>query len=636
MFKRIVEVLERSSSGYQTSTLDISGIRWERFWKITLTFLFFLISAALIVAWSTPAMGYESSIYRSTPVILWVSIIASFIAGVILVAIPIAESGLNRGVLWRMGFLLIFLSYIVCLSLFIIRGYYVWHMGSDPAYHIGWIKETLNTGHAPTLIIYPITHIYLSEISFFTGLNLIILHKLVPVIFGLLCVLFMYVLAKALFPSRDGALLVAVLSCCLTFDWYLDLTPNALSNMLFPFTLFLIIKFSQRKEWAWAIALSVIIILYPVFHVLPAIILGLILLTLWIPIILLGVIQNFREGKVHILKYDRSNLRLMCPLLLLLIWIIFWISSFQVFGYTIRDVYQTIALEGKETKGAAFLDQIAYAQNYGYSVIEQALKEYSAVALLFSLSLLTLLLLWRDFAAKDHSKFLFSFYGPYFAILFMMGALFVFNLSFGPFRLMIYISMLGTLFAAHLLTYFLTDRKTKRIPLLQRAYFKVLCVTVVITFLFFTSMLTLYSSPYNLGVNHQTTQSEVMGMTFCCDHRNVNSPVTVMTIYLGGFSYAFLNPEERAIQRLPALPDKDQRIPWHFGYDRYFTLSSVYANEIYICITQRDKLQYVDLFPEIASLRFTEMDFERLDYDPSVDFLYSNGGFDLWKVATVV
>ncbi len=56
----------------------------------------------------------------------------------------------------------------------------------------------------------------------------------------------MYVLAKAVFSNRDGALLAGVLSCCLTFGWYLNLTPNELSNMFMPFALFLIIKYLQK------------------------------------------------------------------------------------------------------------------------------------------------------------------------------------------------------------------------------------------------------------------------------------------------------------------------------------------------------------------------------------------------------
>ena len=200
--------------------------------------------------------------------------------------------------------------------------------------------------------------------------------------------------------------------------------------------------------------MSAIIILYPVFHVLPAIVLGLVLLTLWTPVKLAETIQNLRERRAYILKYNREDLRLVVPFLLLLSWFIFWISSFQVFGYTIKDIYNTVALEEKESKGAAFLDQISYAQNYGYSVIEQALKVYGVQALLVLFSLLALLLLWREFTTRGLNKPLLSFYGPFFAILFMMGILFIFNLPFGPFRFMIYISMLGTLFAAYLLSHF--------------------------------------------------------------------------------------------------------------------------------------------------------------------------------------
>jgi hypothetical protein len=77
-------------------------------------------------------------------------------------------------------------------------------------------------------------------------------------------------------------------------------------------------------------------------------------------------------------------------------------------------------------------------------------------------------------------------------------------------------------------------------------------------------------------------------------------------------------------------------VPWHFGYDKHHTLSTLYTNEMDMIITQKDRLQYVDLFPDMAELRFTERDFERLDYDPGISFLYSNGGFDLQKVTMVV
>ena len=204
----------------------------QRFQKVTLIFLFFLLSVALIITWNTPATGYESSIYWSTPLILWVSVIASVAVGVALVVVAIAKNELEKNFLWKVGFLLVFLSYAICLALFIIRGYYMWAMEGDLSSHIGWTEEILNTGYVPTSIVYPAAHIYLSEIIALIDLDLFFVHKIIPLILGLLCVLFMCALAKTLFVKNFTYLLVGILSCCLAHNWYLRMTPNILGVIL--------------------------------------------------------------------------------------------------------------------------------------------------------------------------------------------------------------------------------------------------------------------------------------------------------------------------------------------------------------------------------------------------------------------
>ena len=329
--------------GTLNNHVQSSAIQRQRFQKVTLIILLSLLSVALIITWNTPATGYEASIYWSTPLILWVSLIASMIVGVVLVFESIAKNELDQSYLWKIGLLLVFLSYAICLGLFIIHGYYMWRMNGDPPTHIGWIIETLDTGHAPISVIYPATHIYLSQITFIADLDLVILHKIVPLIFGLLCVLFMYVFAKALFSKPAGALLTVVISCSLPFGWYLDLTPNALANLAFPLVLFLTVRYLQQKTWPWAVALSTVILLYPVFHPVPAIFLGMVLLTLWIPPILPKVTKILYERKIG--DFNRLDFRLVLPFLVLVIWFIFWISSFYIWDLTINSMYQTICSE---------------------------------------------------------------------------------------------------------------------------------------------------------------------------------------------------------------------------------------------------------------------------------------------------
>ena len=611
------------------------AIQRQRFQKVVLIFLFLLLSVALIITWNTPATGYESSIYRSTPLILWVSLIASVIVGIALVVVAIAKNELDRSSLWKIGFLLIFLSYAVCLALFIIRGYYMWCMTGDPAHHIGWIKEILGMGHTPTSVIYPATHIYLSEIIFITDLDLVFLHKIVPLVFGLLCILFMYVFARALFSKPAEALLAGIISCSLAFGYYLNLTPNGLANLFLPLALFLVVKYLQHKAWPWAVALSAVVLLYPVFHPVPTVFLGMVFLTLWIPPILPEVIKALHEKKIGDFNFNRLDLRSMLPfLVLLLIWFIFWISLFSMWDWTVKSMYRTICLEQEPSAMLDLVNQISYAQGYGYNVIEQVIRRLWAPIILFVLSVISLPLLWGNFSQGRHDERLFAFYGPLGVVALVMPALYLFNLAFGPLRLMFYISMLGTIFAAYFFAYLLTgERKGSG---LQRSSLKTTFVILVIASLFLGGVLNLYPSPYNLTQSYQTTQSEVAGMAYIYEYRDTDIPLSGITIAPGRFAHALLTPEERAIQNLPMyLEDQDRIAPWHFGYDRYASISSVYNEETDLAITQRDKLIYVDYFPDMAQYRFTDQDFEQLAGDPGINFLYSNGGFGLWKVTVM-
>lgn len=611
-----------------------SAIHRQSLLKVGLIFLFLLQSIALIITWNTPATGYEASIYRSTPLILWVSLISSVIAGITVIVVSISKNELDRSYLWKIGFLLVFLSYAVCLALFIIRGYYMWCMGGDPASHIGWIKETLDTGHVPTSVFYPITHIYLSEIIFMTDYDLVFLHKIVPLIFGLFCILFMYAFSRSLFSKPDKALLTCVISCSLAFGWYLNLTPNALANLFFPFTLFLVVRYLQQNTWPWTVVLSAAILLYPIFHPVPAIFLGIIFLTLWIPPILPEIIGVLNGKKTAIFDFRRLNSILVRPFLILLIWFVSWFSSFSLWGYTINSMYRTISSEGEPSKMMDLMDQIAYAEGYGYSIIEVVVRQLWGPIILSILSVISFLLLWRNFSQRRfHDKSLFSFYGPFGMLAFIIPALYIFNLSFGPLRLVVYVSMLGTVFAAYLLTYLLTGKRKNSI--FQGASQKTAFVILVISGLFLGGMLNLYSSPYNLTMSYQTTQSEITGMAYIYGHRDVSIPLSGITVAPVRLSHLLLTPAERAAQRLPIYL-KERIAPWHFGYDKYSSISSSYDEETDIVIVQRDKVIYKDYFPEMAQYRFNNQDFNRLREDPGASLIYSNGGLDLWRIAMAI
>jgi len=550
------------------------------------------------------------------------------IAGITIVVVSVARNELDKSFLWKIGFLLVFLSYAVCLALFIIRGYCMWCMLGDPAEHIGWIKETLETGHVPTMF-YPVTHIYASEIIFIADLDLILLHKVVPLIFGLLCPLFMYVFARALFSKPAEALLAGVISCSLAYSWYLNLVPNGLTNLFLPLALFLVVRYLQRKARSWALVLSVVILLYPTFHPVPAIFLGLVFLTLWIPPILSEITRALRERKTDLFNLKNLDFRLVLPFLILLIWFIFWISPFSMWDGTIKSMYQTICSEGGPSNMVELADQISYAQGYGYNVIELAIRRLWGPLILFILSVISLPLLWRNISQRGQNEYLFSFYGPFWLLTLLMLMLYLFSLVFSPLRLMVYVSMLGTVFAAYLFAYLLIGGEKS--SGLRGSSLKMVFVILAIFGLFLGGMFNLYPSPYNLTESYQNTQSEITGATYIYEYRDVGVPLSAITFAPGRFAPALLTPEERNAQRIDYSLG-DRVAPWHFGYDKYYSVSSAYNEEVDLILTQRDTVIYMDYFPDMAQYRFNTHDFERLDDDPRVDSLYSNGGFSHLRV----
>lgn len=608
-----------------------SATHKQRFQKTILIFLFLFLSVALIIAWNTPATGYESSIYRSTPLILWVSLITSVIVGVVLVVVSIAKKELDQNFLWKIGLLLVLLCYTICLALFIIRGYYMWEIRGDPATHIGWIKETFNMGHTPAGDIYPVIHIFLSEIVFLTGLELVVLHKIVPIIFSVLFILYMYVFAKAIFSNASTALLVGIVSCSIfRTDFYLNLIPNGLSSLLLPLVLFIILKYLYQRRLAWAVLLSILVILYPIFHPVPTIFIGLVFLTLWIPRAVLEIIRYIRERKIPLPDLKCYKFELILPLLAMFIWSIFWIASFRVWDDTLRSVFQTIFSEDTQSEAMGLLGTISHAQGYGYSVIEIGLKIYGVVMLLFALSVLAVLLLLRDLRYDRYNKPLLSLLGPFGVLSIVVPVLFLFDLPFNAFRFLHPLMLLMSIFSAYALYTILTYNGETL--LLRETTFVVVFVIVVISGLFLGGLLNLYPSPYNLGMSYHTTHVEVVGMEHVFDYRDVTTPLTGFSIAPGRFADALLTPEERTVQRLPMYIKGGDSVPWHFGYDTHSSLSLVYGKEADLVITSRDKVFYTDLFPDMAQYRFTNQDFERLKVDPGIDSIYSNGEFDFFKV----
>jgi hypothetical protein len=636
------DVLPREDYGNVNENLQRSSIVMfgsgkafgQSFQKSILIILFLFLTVSLIITWNTPSEGFESSIYNNTPLVLWIAIIFSVIVGISLVILSLSNSNLSSSNLWKYGLLLIFLCYAICLGLFIIRGFYSWNISGDTSTHLGWINEILMDGHIPETLFYPITHIFLSAITLVTTLNPLFLAKILPFFYGLLVIFCIYIFVRVISSHQIVPIIAVIIACTFPYGYfYGTFMPNFLGNLIIPLALFIMYKYLESNNISWSILFCITLILYPLFHFVPTLFLGICLVIPWILYMLLDFLNVFHEKNSGIQKLYKIPEKIVVPFLILLIWTHFWYSFYDPFRLTVLDLYRKIFIE---EKGPSYLldlsNQLSDAQTYGYNPVEVILRQYGNPIILLILSVLAFILLWKTIAGKQDQIKIFLLYGPWVILGILLMAFYLFHLYFGPLRIVTYITFLGTVFTAYLMSYMLfRSRNSKKIFI---AWTIKIAVIVVLVCLFLSGLLTLYNSPYNKTLNNeQTTYSEISGMSFLFNYRQVIIPISGLTAAPGRFADLLLTPEGKAAQDIPDwyLDDKN-KVPWHFGYDKFSSIAYSYNETTNLVITQKDKAIYTDYVPNMAKYRFFSYDFERLKNDSGASHIYSNGGFDLLEI----
>lgn len=591
--------------------------------KFVVSICYLLLLLSVIIVSNFPATSYEPSIYTSTPIIFWISIFISTMVGIGLVLFS-DEKHSNQLIL---GLSLVFFSYVLCLSLFIIRGYYAWGINVDPSGHIGFIKSILNNGYTPDTLFYPITHVFSAEFVQITGINIIDLSKYLPLLFGILFVPFMYLFSRSLLKNKKEVILATVLSCAFIFGWYINFTPNCLANFYIPLVLMIIVKsYSDVKNRInWSILLVIMVFFFPPFHPVPTVFLLIYILAINIPINLLKSIpinllkfievSNIRENIGTIKIRSRSTL-----VLLLSVFSIAWVSSFFIWKKTVKNLY-TLTTEGGSTNIQNLADQVNYASGQGFNVYLYGLKMYGGILVILVLSLIGLYFVLRNRNLYAKKRIL-PLFGPLIVTILVLAVLYFFNIGFGPLRLIFYITLLGTVIAAYAINQIIKRNEKSRL----KAPFLVV-IFLVLSGVFVNGILILYPSPYTSGISLHTPQSEIEGMEWLFNNKNYKKGIIGISISPGRFYNFFSGDVPYSKFTLSAvLP------PYHFGYENSSSLSSNYTEDKYLLITLQDRSLYTHVFPELANSRWTSSDFDKLETDNGLNEIYIDGANNIYYI----
>jgi hypothetical protein len=596
------------------NTSVISASNWI---KIISVCCFILVDISLIYAHDSPATGYEPSIYGSTPAILWISLIIALACGVAIVIYAVYHNA-KSNVIWLTGLLLILMAYVTGISVYLIRSYYLWAAGGDASTHMLFVKEILDSGNISPSLIYPITHILTVELFEFTGIDLLSLEKLIPIFFSLLFILFVYTLARSIFSEKGQVFLITVASCMFIMG-YPNFIPNYLADCFLPIFLFILVKLLGVKKLNWIALAFIMVLMYPVFHIIPSFVVILMILTFLIS----ARVYNLFNVQKKIGQFIYGLLAF-----LLILWSTLWITSFDIWHFTIQKAYTLLAWGG-DSYASSLSGQMTQAQSYGYDVIGYILKTEGNIAIFILIAVLICPIIWIEMRDKKTGAMI-LFYASILTICAYTVVLYFLNIGFGPLRLLSYITLICALFVGY--AFYTLIKKLRSVKQKPIRYLMIGLTILLIVILFVSKLSVIYPSPYTLQLSLQTTKKEVSGMGWIINDRNLNYDMLNTNLAYYRFAHILLTPEGLKGQNIPETVMNTLSTPYHFGYNQTNMFASTYKNDAYLMVTQRDKSVYKDIFPQLAKYRFTPYDFDQLSADPSINKIYANGEFDTYSL----
>ena len=184
------------------------------------------------------------------------------------------------------------------------------------------------------------------------------------------------------------------------------------------------------------------VFLVPEFHIVSAFALMLILISF--PIAGRIFRENPDEENGHAVYSSNFSRNLS---ILLFVWSLTWITSFSITDYELNNLYNLIVQYG-QNQLTSLITEINYAAGYNYSVVSVIIRTYGGLLLLISFTILAIALLWAKRIMRQHYRLLALLTVPLVTVALAVVILYFVNLDFPPLRLLVYIEIICTLFAA--------------------------------------------------------------------------------------------------------------------------------------------------------------------------------------------
>lgn len=586
--------------------------------KLLSILLFICIVLAILLIQLNPVSEYELSIYDSLFPLGIILIVAPIIGGIGLVV----HGLFRRNNQWQIGLLLIVLSSLIIVFLPYLKGY-AFSDGGDHLFHLGYVKNILNTTQININDVYPVIHILIVQSSLITNISPEIMINFIGPLYYILFILFTYLCASEIL-SRKAAVLAAVASTVLFCYYYNEIFPMGFAFITFPFVFYLHFKNLNNRSYAVIFLLVVIIVLMIIFHPVASFMLT--------AALFLMEIGNLVYQRFFINRKDTNSINLkqaapfslnfpMISMFGLTLWI--W-YRYDVWNSAVSSVANwfsaqlfvqpmtAAAQENFNKLGLNLMDQfILFERLYGHTFIYLAL------------TVITTFLIFKNLKQKvDNNREIFSYSCVFLPAVGIWLIDYVRPLSIlSSGRMITLVTAMFPVLVGVTLDRGIDSYRSRDLP--HRASFLkstgTIAVGIVLSICSLIAIFALYPSPQTYKPYWGISYASFNGEAWLVKNGNpdlnmlslsATSPNSIAAALWGTGEGEFLRANNPGID-------------FHFGYDLHQTLGESYAQDKYLFLVTSDKLLYTELWPEVGRLNLT--DFAKLENDYSIYNIYSNG-----------
>lgn len=618
--------------------MNITYVKNKNLWSILFFLTLFLYIIGVIVAWLSPAEGFEANIYATTPILFWIAIILLYIVGSLLVIFYLKNILCERKFLY-MGYFNLVLAAIGLMSTMRMRGYHASDITGDTGTHISYISQILSTGYVSGIYNnpYPLGHIQIAVSELITILDIHSILFLVPLVGSILYVIGVILLSKRIFPKSDVVHYVAII-CLILPAGCTPLIGNillpAFSPMryaiwLMPLMLFAIQSLLSKKNSGYFILSAGLIISINLIHPMMIFYSSAFLGSLMIVLILSSKLNNNPHNCYHELKF--------VLLLTVLSLAIFMLFHFDYRSGSLANVLLSLIEMniGQNEYGLTALSDVTSATSYGYTILDYLRVGFINIVIFITIPIMAVQYLFGKCYRLSSCNGL--------AILLVyaisLGGLTIglsvvdsqVNLS----RFIPAIFICALICSGYLVwRLFNPSSKQKHSDTSKSLCFICLVGLVILSVVMF------YPSPYNTGPDLQNTNHEEEAMKTLLPI--LNPEYNQLGIYFTGtgryMDYLYGENHWLSLEYdkdgvyLPSSKSYCDVMPHHFGYDNASTFNLQTIANTYFFNVQKDYDYYNIVRPMMKPYRWTDTDWLHIKYDSAVNLLYNNGQFNTYLI----